>query len=131
MDIVINRSCLILDFPQLNYKKLNNDNYLLQNLKGYNLNSSSIIEERHDVKLKSVDEFISPLLRNTNYLSDEFREVVALFIAFKNLKNINQLLIEVINHSLSFGAYISGIDFADKGPMMLILFGAPATMKTT
>lgn len=125
MDIVMNRSCLSLDFKQFKYKKLNNDNYLLQKLGGYIFNSSDIIGQENDIKLKLVDEFISPLLRNTDYFFDEFREVVAVFIAIQNLKNINQLLIEVIDCSLSFGGYISGIDFADKGPMMLVLFGAP------
>ncbi len=55
----------------------------------------------------------------------EFREVVSCFISFKTHQRLLSSLRQVIQKCHAYGGYMNRIDFGDKGPSMLVLFGAP------
>ncbi len=58
----------------------------------------------------------------------EFREVISVFISFEEIKRFDKLdriLKWIINQVQIFGGYFSSIEFAEKGPHMFIVFGAP------
>jgi len=60
----------------------------------------------------------------------EFREVVSVFISFKEPKNhqkLNESVTEIINQCHHQGGYFNKIDFGDKGGVILVLFGAPVS----
>ncbi|MFW5799809.1 MAG: tetratricopeptide repeat protein, partial [Spirochaetota bacterium] len=58
----------------------------------------------------------------------EFRDVVSVFISFKETSDFYQLnnLVEIILKDVdNFGGYFEGLNFGDKGGNCLVLFGAP------
>ncbi|HOT91750.1 MAG TPA: AAA family ATPase [Anaerolineae bacterium] len=59
----------------------------------------------------------------------EFRQVVSIFVSFDWTSEMESLLNPfvslVLNTATEHGGYFNKLDFSDKGPMMLILFGAP------
>ncbi|HNT78348.1 MAG TPA: AAA family ATPase, partial [Anaerolineae bacterium] len=58
----------------------------------------------------------------------EFRQVAAVFISFEELRaqdNWETFPITVMDMATDYGGYFNQLDFGDKGPVMLILFGAP------
>ncbi len=59
----------------------------------------------------------------------EFRQVVSIFVSFDWAPEIETLLNPfvtlVLNTAAEHGGYFNKFDFSDKGPMMLVLFGAP------
>ncbi len=56
----------------------------------------------------------------------EFREVVSCFISFSPDRGYNDFIKMVIKKCYSYGGYFNRVDFGDKGPVILILFGAPS-----
>ncbi len=58
----------------------------------------------------------------------EFRNIVSVFISFKEPESFSELNV-LVNRTLelvnSYGGYFNTLDFGDKGGTMLILFGAP------
>jgi len=62
----------------------------------------------------------------------EFREIVSVFISFKepeNYQKLNESVTEIINQCNNQGGYFNKIDFGDKGGVILILFGAPVSFE--
>ncbi|MAT53687.1 MAG: adenylate/guanylate cyclase domain-containing protein [Saprospirales bacterium] len=58
----------------------------------------------------------------------EFRTVVAVFLNFSELEDydvLNEFSTHVIEEVYDFSGYFKEIDYSDKGPVMVILFGAP------
>ncbi len=60
----------------------------------------------------------------------EFREIVSVFISFKESKDkreLNYLIGEIITNAILQGGYFNKMDFGDKGGVSLVLFGAPVS----
>lgn len=60
----------------------------------------------------------------------EFRVVTSVFVRFDDYINVNEqnlFLTDMINRLKTYGGYLSGIDFADKGNHFLALFGVPVS----
>jgi len=57
--------------------------------------------------------------------SSEFRDVISCFIAFDDHVDYNSFIDTVIENTDLYGGYLNKIDFGDKGPVILVLFGAP------
>ena len=63
----------------------------------------------------------------------EFREVVPLFISFaepEDWEELNDFARLVLEECRAFGGYFAGLYFGDKGPIMLIVFGAPVSYES-
>ncbi len=62
-------------------------------------------------------------------LTAEFREVASAFISFEaphiQLERWQQFVRETLNLTVDYDGYFNKLDFGDKGPIMLVLFGAP------
>ncbi len=88
-------------------------------------------------KLTAVPEIdnkdLSPFLPNSiiNYGdSGEYREVVSVFISFKNINDVfifNEFATIVREQFHNFSGYFKEIDFGDKGGVIVGFFGAPLT----
>ncbi len=62
----------------------------------------------------------------------EFRDVVSVFISFKELEDFTELqpfINEVLENAFKFGGYISSLAFGDKGPHLVIFFGVPVSFE--
>ncbi len=58
----------------------------------------------------------------------EFRDVACVFISLDEhatLPLLDSFVSEVLAEALNYGGYFNKLDFGDKGPVMLVLFGAP------
>lgn len=57
----------------------------------------------------------------------EFREVVSLFISYRNMKTEDErVFLDFIMQNVNqYGAFLSLIDYGDKGNLIFIIFGAP------
>jgi class 3 adenylate cyclase len=58
----------------------------------------------------------------------EFRQVAAAFISFEAPRShigLSDFATRVINTAMDYGGYFNKLDFGDKGPVILVLFGAP------
>ncbi len=55
----------------------------------------------------------------------EFREIVSCFISFSEEGDFISAIKEVIKKCHRYGGYFNRADFGDKGPVILIIFGAP------
>jgi class 3 adenylate cyclase len=58
----------------------------------------------------------------------EFRQVAATFISFEEpllRADLSRFVTRVMDTAADYGGYFNKLDFGDKGPVMLILFGAP------
>lgn len=71
--------------------------------------------------------FDAPLLKGT--ITKEFRDVASVFIAFQatDHMSLNSFASVVINETQRFGGYISSLEFTEKGPLFLVVFGAPVS----
>lgn len=64
----------------------------------------------------------------TEHAQGEFRDVVSLFLGFRNIKEfrIIDLYINIITERLKeYGGFLSSIDFGDKGHKVICFFGMP------
>ncbi len=62
----------------------------------------------------------------------EFRDVVPVFISFEepdSWRSLNEFVTLVIDSASDFGGYTAGLYFEDKGPLLLVLFGAPVSFE--
>ncbi|MBN2378976.1 tetratricopeptide repeat protein [candidate division WOR-3 bacterium] len=60
----------------------------------------------------------------------EFREVASVFISFREIPNffeMPQFVETVLEKSYQYGGYLNSLNFEDKGPSLLVLFGAPVS----
>jgi len=58
----------------------------------------------------------------------EFRDVASLFISFQEparTAQLNAFVTRVLEQALNYGGYLNKLDFGDKGPVILVFFGAP------
>ncbi len=61
-------------------------------------------------------------------LKGEFRNIVPIFISFKEsdgFDDLNDFVSEIIEKNRSYGGFFSSLDFGDKGGNIFIIFGAP------
>lgn len=64
----------------------------------------------------------------------EFREVVSVFISFKEPSTFNGLdrfAAKVLETGDNFGGYFEGLNFGDKGGNCLVVFGAPVSYENS
>ncbi len=62
----------------------------------------------------------------------EFRTVVSIFLSFEGLveySDLNSFSGVVLRHTASFSGYFKEMEFADKGGVMVIIFGAPISFE--
>lgn len=65
-------------------------------------------------------------------LTEEFRNVVSVFISFEGIdshEGLSHFANVVLDQSQNFGGYFKEIDFGDKGGVMFCLFGAPVSFE--
>ncbi len=90
-------------------------------------------EESHYTMPELKREDFQPFLPDsiTDYaVSGEYREVVSVFISFKNINDVdefNSFASIVREQFYNFAGYFKEIDFGDKGGVMVGFFGAPLT----
>ncbi|MGI6393538.1 MAG: tetratricopeptide repeat protein [bacterium] len=88
-------------------------------------------EREASLSADDLKEFIPHSVINQR-IAGEFREVVSLFISYDildNNKEIEEMLSFFAKLVEKYGGYISGFDFGDKGPTLLVLFGAPVSFE--
>ncbi len=63
----------------------------------------------------------------------EFRDAAALFIGFtdRGHAELDALVNPVLELCEGYGGYFASLEFADKGPLMLVIFGAPVSYERT
>lgn len=61
----------------------------------------------------------------------ELRQVVTVFIGFNapDRKAINRFLQSVLHFANYYGGYVQHVEFADKGPVLMAIFGAPTAQE--
>ncbi len=59
----------------------------------------------------------------------EFRELLSMFLTFRENEGFLEGIAKAINLSKIYGAYLKQIDFGDKGGTLLFFFGAPVAME--
>ncbi|GAB4518151.1 MAG: hypothetical protein OHK0046_25550 [Anaerolineae bacterium] len=57
----------------------------------------------------------------------EFRDVASVFISAEESESLDRFIELVIELSRTYGGYFRHVDFGDKGPVIVVLFGAPVT----
>lgn len=72
--------------------------------------------------------FVPESVRNLK-VKGEFRDMISLFLTFKEEGAFIDGITEAINQSKKYGAYLKQIDFGDKGGTLLFFFGAPVAME--
>ncbi|PIE98153.1 MAG: hypothetical protein CR988_04270 [Treponema sp.] len=92
----------------------------------------SVPKLRETERLKSdvLSHFFCDTIIQSQGLSGELRKIVSVFISFKNItthKQIDSMVNRVFSELHTFGGYIKGIEFGDKGGTMLVVFGAPVS----
>ncbi len=76
-----------------------------------------------------VKKFISEVVLDLGY-AGEFRDIVSVFISFKDIEDfdkLNDFVIHILEKLDTFGGYYSQLDYGDKGSNILIFFGAPTS----
>ncbi|MBD3286930.1 hypothetical protein GF359_09820, partial [candidate division WOR-3 bacterium] len=77
---------------------------------------------------QSILEKFVPAKILTSKRSGEFREVAPVFISFREIPNFfetPQFVEIVLDKAFEYGGFWSSLNFEDKGPSLLVLFGAP------
>jgi GGDEF domain-containing protein len=83
---------------------------------------------RSDRVLPSIARQFVPDQVVSGKLGGEFRDVVPVFVSFGEPgthRELDEIVGKVIQAAASFGGYLAGIYFEEKGPLLLTLFGAP------
>lgn len=143
MDIIIDKSLYKLLNKSFNIKatksKNGNANYFkLKNIhitknKPEQENSQNIISETEELSIEIVSKFIpETVIKHYNkdnlYSMGQFRNIVSVFISFRELLNfeeLNQFITNILFNVKEFGGYFNGLDFGDKGNNILVFFGVP------
>ncbi|MCK5132930.1 MAG: tetratricopeptide repeat protein [Candidatus Sabulitectum sp.] len=89
---------------------------------------SDDIYELPDIGTKTASYFTHRKVLGVGEMNGEFREVVPLFISFREMSNfreLNEFASTLLNAAAGFGGYFNGLFFDDKGATALVLFGAP------
>ncbi|MBN2379287.1 tetratricopeptide repeat protein [candidate division WOR-3 bacterium] len=88
-------------------------------------------EEAEEVSEEIVSYF-TPEEVISSGLSGEFRDVVSIFVSFRpprDFGTLDKFITSVLDKADNFGGYFNGLDFADKGPTVFVLFGAPQSFE--
>lgn len=95
------------------------------------LDSESELNDTQQIS-DQIDAFLHPeLLRGE--IKPEFRHVNSVFINFRSTlsfnlekhENLNRFMTTVLGLAEDYGAYVSSLDFGDKGSKILLFFGLP------
>ena len=81
------------------------------------------------INLNTVKKFFSSSVIKYPY-SGEFREVVSVFIGFpqtESYQKINSYSSKLIDIAKIYQGYVNSLEFSDKGPLFLVVFGAPTS----
>lgn len=66
-------------------------------------------------------------------ITGEFRDVVSVFVSFRNIEGAvetDEFISAILMDAARLGGYFNGLFFDDKGPHLLVLFGAPVSYET-
>lgn len=88
------------------------------------------IPELADIRTRIAGRFTHQKVLGINEITGEFREIVPIFISFREMtifRELNEFASTVLNAAAGFGGYFNGLFFEDKGASALVLFGAPVT----
>ncbi|MDD3626408.1 MAG: tetratricopeptide repeat protein, partial [bacterium] len=91
----------------------------------------SIKKARLKQDTEILKHFILPAIQTQHY-QGEFRDVVSIFIGFKDFPNHSQLeqfLKKILSSITQFQGYINHIGFGDKGNTILVFIGAPKSFE--
>ena len=83
-----------------------------------------------DIRTRIASRFTHQKVLGINEITGEFREIVPIFISFREMnifRELNEFASMVLNAAAGFGGYFNGLFFEDKGASALVLFGAPVT----
>ncbi|MCK4667944.1 tetratricopeptide repeat protein, partial [Candidatus Dependentiae bacterium] len=111
----------------ITFQKKTTDFHILKSVKGI----KRITQKKKVIKVSSklLNEFFQ-IDSLPSKITGEFREVVSVFVSFEEIKRFDKLerfLKWILNQIQIFGGYFSSIEFAEKGPHMFIVFGAPTS----
>ncbi len=86
------------------------------------------VNESVEVSARIAGFFTHRRVLGIGELNGEFREVVPVFISFREVNSfqeLNEFTSMLLNSAAGFGGYFNGLFFDDKGATALVLFGAP------
>ena len=130
LDIIVDQSFFKQLGSDAKRKTINKDFYKMTPPKSIPALQSSIANHfKKEPNSETIVHFVPPELRTENK-EGEFRNVVAVFIAFQGIEEhdlMNEFASYVIDHFLQFSGYFKEIDFGDKGGLLLGFFGAPVS----
>ncbi|MCD4706611.1 MAG: tetratricopeptide repeat protein [Candidatus Sabulitectum sp.] len=89
---------------------------------------SDDISDLPDIGTKTASYFTHRKVLGIGEMNGEFREVVSIFISFREMddsRELNEFASMLLNATAGFGGYFNGLFFDDKGATALVLFGAP------
>ncbi|MGC9367185.1 MAG: AAA family ATPase, partial [bacterium] len=81
------------------------------------------------INLNTIKKFFSSSVIKYPY-SGEFREVISTFIGFPHTdsyQKINSYSSKLIDIAKIYHGYVNSLEFSDKGPLFLVVFGAPTS----
>lgn len=85
-----------------------------------------------DIRAEIANLFAHRKVLGINEMTGEFREIVPIFISFREMnvfRELNEFTSMLLNAAAGFGGYFNGLFFVDKGATALVLFGAPVTFE--
>ncbi|MEA3265640.1 MAG: adenylate/guanylate cyclase domain-containing protein, partial [Candidatus Fermentibacteria bacterium] len=86
------------------------------------------VNESVEISARIAGYFTHRRVLGIGELNGEFREVVPVFISFREVNSfqeLNEFTSTLLNSAAGFGGYFNGLFFDDKGATALVLFGAP------
>jgi len=86
------------------------------------------VDESAEISARIAGFFTHRRVLGIGELNGEFRDVVPVFISFREVngfQELNEFTSMLLNSAAGFGGYFNGLFFDDKGATALVLFGAP------
>ena len=129
MEIVIDdRLFSLISSVKLDFTKIS--------LSYYKINSYDSSSIKNDISDITIDLDILKMFMPDKVLQlkmlGEFREIVSVFVSFKEpstFEGLEASVKEIISLCDNYGGYFNKIDFGDKGGIILVLFGAPVSQE--
>jgi tetratricopeptide (TPR) repeat protein/class 3 adenylate cyclase len=139
-DIVIGKSfrkLLELDSlykDMIKLKEISSEYYLITDVNKYfkdllHWDKTKDISSLTDISREVAKNFFSDKVLDHKQVG-EFRDVVSVFISFRETESIselNELVGSILERVNIWGGFFEGLNFGDKGGNMLVLFGAPVS----
>ena len=123
----------ILNIQNVDFQDINNEFSILENifLKNKTVSNSEVgfkNATENQNAFEEMRESFASKCNESNESKSEFRDVIAVFIAFSKVKDFGD--IEAVSNIIlsafkNFGGYFKEIDFSDKNGVMVGFFGAP------